>query len=710
MEKDPAFQRSTPGIEDGGRGSRRGAATKQDTPAPKETPETPRRGCREAKKTPAPAPTPVRKEKPVPVANPAPPADNLVGKGGAVDKDSSGETADSLQIDTSAESIDVESESTSKRPSKSKDKNKKKTPAIQNSPVVPAKSESTKAPSTPIAQKSTSKSSVIFETPKKIPEAVAQEASEVGGEEGGSAERSRVSGRKRSMKKDVMEFLKGSKSKTQQKSEQKTEENQPKNDTSKITTSTPIRKSTKKVEEDEEMDVDVVDASAVVNGTVTESSESEEEEEVEVEEEEKEEEEVEAESESSEEEDTEEESTEFLYCKYCDWALKSAAELSKHKKGHHKNVKKGTNSLLCMSCRKPIARHDLKWHMHTLHNEDPNIVLQPSKKTYCLKCNFSTKSKKDLEVHLGGSHPELLQVECRLCDEKFSTKHFYTEHFKSAHGKSMDEETLECFLCNKTFKSLPKLHHHYSIVHMKKNQSISCTLCSKFFYEQEDLVKHQERFHKNDKFQCGLCLVEFEEASQCEEHVFVHKQKSGFRCKLCNFYFASQEVLDKHVTTHATQVLTCDVCEAEFKTLSEYKTHKRTHREADNMSDTSSLDSHSKQRVVNKTYNCSSCEKTFGSEEEIKAHMDKVHLGDTHAPVCTSEREETDEEGPADTEAADAEEGPTINHCKQCGQTFLRPEIFAEHQKQESCKPSSAATTASSDAKKPAKTKRKTRK
>ena len=367
-----------------------------------------------------------------------------------------------------------------------------------------------------------------------------------------------------------------------------------------------------------------------------------------------------------------------VVCQLCDVAVESKTKLRKHEKMHDGGDKKSNcnfNKLKCTCCKRMVVRHELKWHMHKEHANE-GIVLSTRKK-YCVKCNYG--SKKNLEEHISSQHPELLKIECRLCDARYSTKSLYKKHFQVTHGKSMDEESLMCYLCNKKFLSLPSLHKHYSLTHMKKKEDLYCSLCSKFFYDLTDFEKHQEEYHKNDKFQCGLCLIEFGKVELCESHVVVHKEKTEFKCKLCSFYFESSEVLKKHIATHDGQCFTCDSCGRDFESLSEYQSHKSVHSGATltcpkcdlTFSDEKELFEHGKTHSIQKTYQCTSCEKSFDTFSTIRQHMDGVHHGGARA-IC-SENEQTEDESEVSNLSR------TLNHCEACGETFIRPEIFEEH-------------------------------
>ncbi|XP_057316920.1 uncharacterized protein LOC130657939 isoform X2 [Hydractinia symbiolongicarpus] len=351
-------------------------------------------------------------------------------------------------------------------------------------------------------------------------------------------------------------------------------------------------------------------------------------------------------------------------CKHCDMLFVSAAVLKKHVKSHQnsKDVAE-KNCLCCTVCEQQLVRHELKWHMHVRHGADKKVTLS-KKKTYCSLCNFACK--KNMEKHIAKSHPELLKVECRLCDLRFLTRPRCESHFRDTHGKTIDEETLMCFLCNKQFQTLSTLHFHYSIVHMKKREDLYCSLCSKYFHTQTHLDKHEEEFHKNDRFQCGLCLLEFDHVEACEEHVRSHKMATEHECTVCCFYFESKEQFDAHKKTHDTGRFICPVCFARFEVSSDFEAHKssaHSSREDD------------RKHSVQRTYQCTSCDKSFFSLSHIQKHMDEVHQSGARASYG-------DDEVFSDVTGTATElQLPSINKCDVCGETFLRSEIFLEHKK-----------------------------
>jgi len=341
-------------------------------------------------------------------------------------------------------------------------------------------------------------------------------------------------------------------------------------------------------------------------------------------------------------------------CKYCDIVCKKNHKLRKHEKLHFKNLMRNSNELRCTCCDEMVVRHKLKWHMHTKHGNF-SVVNLSRKKIYCPKCTYATKLAKHMDEHILKTHPELLKIECRLCDERFLTQSIYKKHFENTHETSIDEESKMCFLCNKTFNSLPDLYKHYSILHLKKNENFHCPLCSKYFYGQTDYDKHQNEYHNNDKFQCGLCLVEFKDAELCEVHVLVHKSKSDFQCSICNFYFESDEILKRHSKTHD---LKCSNCNESFTSRDLLDKHSNENK-CEKSSSQEESDS-------SKSYKCSACNQSFTELSEIQEHMTVIHQG---GDATSSEK-------------SNSEDNVNHNECKICNQTFTRLEIFQAHMKQ----------------------------
>ena len=352
-------------------------------------------------------------------------------------------------------------------------------------------------------------------------------------------------------------------------------------------------------------------------------------------------------SDESEAESSDEDSDDDNVCKYCDIIMTSSKSLKKHQKKHFRGLKSTSNELICTLCRITVQRHELKWHMHQSHANEPRHKLS-SKKVFCTKCTYSAKTSKHLDLHIIENHQELLKIECRLCDQRFLTQEKYSNHFRDSHGKSFDEELKLCYLCNKKFPTVANLYQHYSIVHMKKDENYFCSLCSKYFYGQNDYDKHQDEYHKHDKFQCGLCLIEFEDAEFCEAHVLVHKKKSKFRCGICSFYFETKEILKNHLSTHKDD-LTCKQCHILFSTGEDLSAHECQNGVDGNQE---------------KSYKCTICDKNFVSTKEIGKHMSTVHYGGN---------ESNDDENTVQTF--------TQNECEICGETFIRAEIFEEHMK-----------------------------
>ncbi|XP_063547172.1 RE1-silencing transcription factor-like isoform X2 [Cydia strobilella] len=126
------------------------------------------------------------------------------------------------------------------------------------------------------------------------------------------------------------------------------------------------------------------------------------------------------------------------------------------------------------------------------------------------------------------------------------------------------------------------------------------------------------RAHAGDRaYPCKYCNKSFVKSHHYTRHLRLKHEElvrqalgrgddAEFRCKQCTESFRTQDELYYHSAIHATQNLTCPLCQEKFENVDAVTTHIRTH-------------------VNGIEFMCDYCELVFTSKEKLDAHMSAAH-------------------------------------------------------------------------------------
>ena len=144
-------------------------------------------------------------------------------------------------------------------------------------------------------------------------------------------------------------------------------------------------------------------------------------------------------------------------------------------------------------------------------------------------------------MHLKNVHKEKTEI-CSHCNKGFKTTKHLKSHIKSVHLKVKD---IECQLCDAKFTILNYLYQHMTNFHGEK---IKCDLCDQL-YPRGRLKPHIKEVHQNIRtFKCNECEFTFKQKSHLRTHIKeIHKKLKDFACSFCESKFARKSDLKKHV-------------------------------------------------------------------------------------------------------------------------------------------------------------------
>ncbi|KAJ0060515.1 hypothetical protein NL108_014994 [Boleophthalmus pectinirostris] len=165
----------------------------------------------------------------------------------------------------------------------------------------------------------------------------------------------------------------------------------------------------------------------------------------------------------------------------------------------------------------------------------------------------------------------------------------------------------KCSICKEKFGSTYKLKIHRR-VHTGK-EPLSCSVCNKLFVVSSHLKKHMRRHTGEKPFSCSVCKKVFADSSSLKPHMRTHTGEKPFNCSLCEKTFARKDHLDFHIMTHTGEKpFSCSICKKEFTVSSDLKKHMRTH-------------------TGEKPFSCTVCNKVFSVSFHLKTHM-RTHTGE----------------------------------------------------------------------------------
>ncbi|KAJ1523544.1 hypothetical protein ONE63_001392 [Megalurothrips usitatus] len=216
-----------------------------------------------------------------------------------------------------------------------------------------------------------------------------------------------------------------------------------------------------------------------------------------------------------------------------------------------------------------------------------------------------------------------------------------------------------------------------------KTLPFNCDICHKSFGKCSYLYRHLRKH--TGEFTCVTCLAVFARKENLQTHSCL-QPKEWFSCQTCGKKFSAKKYLQRHAPMH-TGEFTCSECKRRFVSHLSLKFHRCTNN-----------------KPVNgiSFINCFLCDRVFGSESKLKAHL-KLHSDVNSDPANSSPSstlvnkcqnvqksdKKKEEEGCGDqSEVEDSDTKVFI--CEVCGAIFksyssLKQHRFRHGEKQFQC-------------------------
>ena len=171
----------------------------------------------------------------------------------------------------------------------------------------------------------------------------------------------------------------------------------------------------------------------------------------------------------------------------------------------------------------------------------------------CKLCKKIFKSAEPAEIHMRNEHGEgEKRVLCSHCGEGFETLLRAQRHEISHHGRKCDEEVppkkmeYQCPECGRKFNGKALLKKHLFRIHSNAARSCICEQCGKGF-KSEEALKNHIKTHGEKTVQCDLCELTFRDKTDLKKHRMRHTGERPNVCPYCQHGFIQISDCKKHI-------------------------------------------------------------------------------------------------------------------------------------------------------------------
>ena len=216
----------------------------------------------------------------------------------------------------------------------------------------------------------------------------------------------------------------------------------------------------------------------------------------------------------------------------------------------------------------------------------------------CEVCAFTTSSQVGLRNHMK-KHKTCFNC----CGMKFSKKTEYNKHMRLTHKISwkrrkqiLDCEAF-CDICSFSSRSLDDLRKHIK-QHLQTKET--CDICQK---QIRNLAKHMNTHHAAYRFVCSICDAKFRSSSNYKSHVKIHDEPS--ECPICHKFLPH---ITRHIKWHSRpkpKPFSCLQCGKICYSKQALGVH--IHRVHEKM-------------PLGKSYSCSVCQLSFIRHRDLRRH------------------------------------------------------------------------------------------
>lgn len=203
-----------------------------------------------------------------------------------------------------------------------------------------------------------------------------------------------------------------------------------------------------------------------------------------------------------------------------------------------------------------------------------------------------------------------------LVNEDESTKIVIQKgNYAAVYSKEYHNESVRCSICKKYFSDQDILEQH------KKNHSrirnLKCDICSKTFARWDYFNRHLKSHSTNESFVCNLCGKAFACLDHQKMHMRTHARNGYIKCEFCEETFTHMDQYKKHLKIHESLPIPCNYCNETFMHLQDLRQHMRMNHSSE------------------QNFKCNECGQAFTRSYHLEGHMRTVHNGE-HPFKCNA--------------------------------------------------------------------------
>jgi len=181
-----------------------------------------------------------------------------------------------------------------------------------------------------------------------------------------------------------------------------------------------------------------------------------------------------------------------------------------------------------------LNRFDLKLKRLTVKQ-----LLKKIKRS-CKSCNFKTKSKRKLGIHVQTEHQGVIFY-CPSCSFETKSKEYLRYHAKAEH----EGVRFSCDECDFQTKRKIILNQHVLAEH--ENVRYSCASCSFQTKTMWYLKLHVQTAHNRVRYSCKYCKYQYKSKSMLTQHVKAEHENVRYCCESCSFQTEYKKDLKRHI-------------------------------------------------------------------------------------------------------------------------------------------------------------------
>ncbi|XP_076985731.1 zinc finger protein 445 isoform X2 [Tamandua tetradactyla] len=246
---------------------------------------------------------------------------------------------------------------------------------------------------------------------------------------------------------------------------------------------------------------------------------------------------------------------------------------------------------------KDACGKDFNLSSHHQHGQSLHAAETPYKCSDCGR-TFSHSSRLACHKRL---HSQEKPYKCRICGKAFRWKSNCVRHEKIHSGV----KPYKCSLCEKAFRGLSAC-----CLHQETHAKQTCVESNQYgeAFTHGSGLDHHLRDHSGEKpFHCSQCGKSFHCKSYILEHQRIHTQEKPFKCTKCRKTFRWRSNFTRHKRLH--QFYEQDKCREDFRQTSSGSQPQKG------------------APVVEKTFSCQQCGKTFTRKKTVIDHQ-RIHTGE----------------------------------------------------------------------------------